>query len=198
MAQKMAQARSEVSPATIMDDADIHDWAAKTDHTVRLVRAIAAGCVAEPALNAWFDGYSLGRRLLQKIDIGIAVDTEDGLFVPVLRDVGNRDDDDLRRGLETLKADVRARRIPPDEMRGYTITLSNFGMIAGRYAAPVVVPPTVAILAAGRVRDVVVAVDGAATVRPIMPLSLTFDHRAVTGGEAGRFLAAAIASLAAG
>ena len=198
MAQKMAQARSEVAPATIMDDADIHNWPADTDHTVRLVRAIAAGCGAEPSLNAWFDSYSLGRRLLKKIDIGIAVDTEDGLFVPVLRDVSNRDDDDLRRGLETLKADVRARRIPPDEMRGYTITLSNFGMIAGRYAAPVVVPPTVAILAAGRVRDVVIAVDGAATVRPIMPLSLTFDHRAVTGGEAGRFLAAAIASLAAG
>ncbi|MDH3376986.1 MAG: 2-oxo acid dehydrogenase subunit E2 [Gammaproteobacteria bacterium] len=195
MAQKMAQARSEVAPATIVDDADIHDWAVDTNHTVRLVRAIEAGCVAEPSLNAWFDGYSLGRRLLQKIDVAIAVDTTDGLFVPVLRDVGNRDDDDLRRGLETLKADARARRIPPAEMRAYTITLSNFGMIGGRYAAPVVVPPTVAILGAGRVRDAVVAVDGAATVRRIMPLSLTFDHRAVTGGEAGRFLAAAIESL---
>jgi len=195
MAQKMALAHAEVAPATIMDDADIHDWPIGTDSTVRLVRAMVAGCIAEPALNAWFDTHSLGRRVLKKIDIGVAVDTEEGLFVPALRDAGNRDEEDLRAGLEKLKEDAKARRIPPAEMRGYTITLSNFGMIAGRYAAPIVVPPTVAILGAGRVRDAVVAVDGEPTVRRIMPLSLTFDHRAVTGGEAARFLAAVIKHL---
>jgi pyruvate dehydrogenase E2 component (dihydrolipoamide acetyltransferase) len=80
-------------------------------------------------------------------------------------------------------------------MRGATITLSNFGMIAGRYAAPVVLPPTVAILGAGRIRREVVAVDGVAAVHRVVPLSLTFDHRVVSGGEAGRFLAAAIEDL---
>jgi pyruvate dehydrogenase E2 component (dihydrolipoamide acetyltransferase) len=68
-------------------------------------------------------------------------------------------------------------------------------MISGRYAAPIVLPPTVAILGAGRIREAVVAVDGAPAVHRILPLSLTFDHRVVTGGEAGRFLAAVIADL---
>jgi pyruvate/2-oxoglutarate dehydrogenase complex dihydrolipoamide acyltransferase (E2) component len=72
---------------------------------------------------------------------------------------------------------------------------SNFGMIAGKYAAPIVVPPTVAILGAGRMHDAVVAKDGKAVVHAILPLSLTFDHRVVTGGEAARFLAAVIDDL---
>jgi 2-oxoisovalerate dehydrogenase E2 component (dihydrolipoyl transacylase) len=133
--------------------------------------------------------------VLKQIHVGIAVDTPDGLFVPVLRDVGNRDPADLRRGLDAMRADVKARKIPPEELRGNTITLSNFGMIAGKYAAPVVMPPTVAILGAGRIFDQVVAVNGTPAVHRVMPLSLTFDHRTVNGGEAGRFLAAVIADL---
>ncbi|MBI2316097.1 MAG: 2-oxo acid dehydrogenase subunit E2 [Betaproteobacteria bacterium] len=195
MAQNMALAHSEVAPATILDDADIDAWAQGTDITIRLVRAIVAGCRKEPALNAWFDGRALARRVLKKIDLGIAVDTPDGLFVPVLRDVGNRDAKDLRRGLDRMRADVVARKIPPEELRGNTITLSNFGMIAGRYSAPVIVPPTVAILGAGRIFSRVTAVEGAPAVRRTLPLSLTFDHRCVTGGEAGRFLAAVIGDL---
>ena len=133
--------------------------------------------------------------MLKKIDLGIAVDSEEGLFVPVLRDVGNRDTEDLQRGLADMKRDVVARSIPPEQMRGHTFTLSNFGTFGGRYADPVVVPPTVAILGAGRIRDAVLAVDGQAAVRRCLPLSLSFDHRAVTGGEATRFLTAAIRDL---
>ena len=195
MAQNMAFARSEVASATLVDDADIHAWPRGTDVTIRLVRAIVAGCRAEPSLNAWYDSHSVSRRVLKKIDVGIAVDAPDGLFVPVLRDVGNRDASDLRRGLDRMRADVKARKIPPEELRGCTITLSNFGMIAGKYAAPVVLPPTVAILGAGRISERVVAANGAPAVHRVLPLSLTFDHRAVSGGEAGRFLAAVIADL---
>jgi 2-oxoisovalerate dehydrogenase E2 component (dihydrolipoyl transacylase) len=195
MAQNMTLANSEVAAATLMDDADIASWPAGSDITLRLIRALIAGCCVEPALNAWYDSQAVGRRVLKKIDVGIAVDTPDGLFVPVLRDVANRTPEDLRRGLENLKRDVRARKIPPEELRGNTITLSNFGTIAGRYAAPVVLPPTVAILGAGVIRDEVVAVNGAPAVHRVLPVSLTFDHRAVTGGEAGRFMAAVLADL---
>jgi pyruvate dehydrogenase E2 component (dihydrolipoamide acetyltransferase) len=146
-------------------------------------------------LNAWYDGRAVGRRVLESIHLGIAVDTPDGLFVPVLRDVGRRTPEDLREGLERLRHDVRARTIPPEELRGYTFILSNFGTFGGRYANPIVQPPTVAILGAGRVRDEVVAVGGQPAVHPILPLSLTIDHRAVTGGEATRFLSAVIADL---
>ncbi len=195
MAQRMTLARDEIAPATVIDDADVDAWDADADVTVRLVRAIVAACAAEPSLNAWYDSREGGRRLNRKIDLGIAVDTEDGLFVPVLRDAGNRDAASLREGLDRMKADVEARKVPPEELRGATITLSNFGSLGGRYAAPVVVPPQVAILSAGRVAPQVVAVDGKPAVRRMLPISLTFDHRAVTGGEAARFLVAAIGDL---
>lgn len=195
MAKAMAMANAEVVPVTIYEDADINPWKGKNDITIRLIHAIVSGCQAEPSLNSWYDSHAMGRRLLKKIDLAIAVDTPEGLFVPVLRDVAARDAKDLRNGLEAIKNAVRERNIPPEEMRGYTFTLSNFGTFSGRYANPIVVPPTVAILGAGRIRQEVVAVGGQPVVHWIMPLSLTFDHRSVTGGEATRFMGTVIASL---
>lgn len=195
MARAMVRAHAEVVAVTVCEDADIHAWASTEDITLRLIRALVAGVKAEPALNAWYDSQNLGRRVLAKIDLGIAVDTPDGLFVPVLRDVAARDGANLRHGLDALKQAVKSRSIPPEELRGYTITLSNFGTFAGRYADPVVMPPTVAILGAGKVRAAVVPVDGQPSVHNILPLSLSFDHRAVAGGEATRFLAAVILDL---
>lgn len=198
MAQNMALAQAEVAAATVVDDADIEAWPKGADTTLRLIRALVCGCRAEPALNAWFESHALARRVVQKIDLGIAVDSaEGGLFVPVLRNVAERDPADLRDGLNRMRADIESRAIPPEELRGATITLSNFGMIAGRYAAPVVLPPTVAILGAGRIRREIVAdEDGRPQARRMLPLSLTFDHRVVTGGEAARFLRAVIDDLA--
>lgn len=195
MALNMRRSGDEIVPATVSEEADIGDWRTGEDVTIRLVRAIAMGCRAAPDLNVWFDGARLERRVHDRIDLGIAVDTDDGLIVPVLRDIGRRDAADLRRGLDALKADVRSRKVPLAELRGQTITLSNFGMMAGRYASLAIVPPQVAILGAGRARPAVRPVNGQAAVRRVLPLSLTFDHRAVTGGEAARFLQAAIADL---
>jgi pyruvate dehydrogenase E2 component (dihydrolipoamide acetyltransferase) len=200
MAHRMADSHRVVAPASVIEDADIERWFGQTtqergDPTLRLVRAVAAGCAAEPALNVWFDGESESRVLHETIDLGIAVDTPDGLFVPVLRDVAGRSDADLRRGLDAMRAAILARSIPPHELRGATITLSNFGSIAGRYAAPVVVPPQVAIVSAGRIRRQPVAVGDAVAIHAMMPISITFDHRVVSGGEAARFLAAVIADL---
>jgi 2-oxoisovalerate dehydrogenase E2 component (dihydrolipoyl transacylase) len=190
MAQRMAVAHAEVVPATVIDDADIDEWRKGEDPSIRLVRAIAAACKAEPALNAWYNSDAGERRLIKRIDIGIAVDTEGGLIVPVMRNVAERDGSDLRAGLDRLRADATARSIPPEELRGATITLSNFGMIAGRFASLVVVPPQVAIVGAGRISQRVVAHRGQPAVRRVLPLSLTFDHRVVTGGEAARFMGA--------
>lgn len=199
MARTMALAHAQVVPVTLFDEADVSHWETTEDVSVRLVQAIAAGCAAVPDLNGWFHGdeqhQQMTRRLIGQIDLGIAVDTEQGLFVPVLRDVANRSADDLRAGLDRLKADVRARTIPPREMQGATITLSNYGAIAGRYGTPVVVPPTMAILGAGRVLEKPLCAMGELFAGKVLPLSLTFDHRAVTGGEASRFLAAVITDL---
>jgi len=195
MAQSMALARDNVMECTVSDDADIEAWQSGADYTVRLLRAIAAGCRAEPGLNAWFDASAQGRRVFSHIDVGIAVDTADGLLVPVIRDVGNRTAAELRAEIDRLKVGARDRTLPASDLRDFTFMLSNFGVMAGRYATPVVVPPAVAILGAGRVsRDVVPVGDRIEAHRRI-PLSLTFDHRCVTGGEAVRLLGAVIADL---
>jgi pyruvate dehydrogenase E2 component (dihydrolipoamide acetyltransferase) len=195
MAQRMALAHAQVVPTTVIDEADINAWSKETDITIRLVQAMAAACKAEPSLNAWYNAEAGERRLLNRIDVGIAVDLEGGLLVPVLRNVGERDSTDLRAGLNRMRADAAARSIPPEELRGATITLSNFGMIGGRFASLVVVPPQVAIIGAGRAERRVVVNNDQQVIHRMLPLSLTFDHRAVTGGEAARFLAALKSSL---
>ncbi|MBB5015347.1 dihydrolipoamide acetyltransferase family protein [Rehaibacterium terrae] len=196
MARVMADAHSKVVPTTLADDADIHAWTPGNDITVRLVRAIVRACKAVPALNAWFDGESLTRTLHPHVDIGIAVDTADGLFVPALRNADVLDAAGIRQAIDRLRAQVEDRSIPASELGGYTISLSNFGMFAGRYATPVVVPPCVAIVAAGRGRHQLVPVMGGIETHKVIPLSLTFDHRACTGGEAARFLRAMLDDLA--
>ncbi|MGY4815244.1 dihydrolipoamide acetyltransferase family protein [Pseudomonas chlororaphis subsp. piscium] len=195
MALNMARSHAEVVPVTIYGDADLHRWGQARDPLIRLAKALAAACAVEPVLNSAFDGKTLSLKQHQHLDLGIAVDTPDGLFVPVLRNVGQRDSEDLKAGVTRLRADVQARSIPPKEMMGATLTLSNFGTLFGRYANPVVVPPQVAILAAGVIRDEPVAVNGAVAVHPLLPLSLTFDHRVVTGGEAARFFKALVEAL---
>ncbi|MFZ5661350.1 MAG: dihydrolipoamide acetyltransferase family protein [Pseudomonadota bacterium] len=196
MARVMADAHAKVVPTTLVDDADLHAWIGKQDITARLVRAIVAACKAVPALNAWFDGDKLTRTLHPHVDLGIAVDTDDGLFVPALRNADMLDARGIREGINRLRAQVEDRSIPPGELTGYTISLSNFGMFAGRYATPVVVPPCVAIVGAGKLCHDVVAVMGGIEVHRRLPISLTFDHRACTGGEAARFLKALIDDLA--
>jgi len=196
MANTMTRSNAEVVPVTIYDDVDIDSWKQSGDITMRLIRAIIRACDKEPSLNAWYDSHAVGRRVLKKIDLGIAVDTSDGLFVPVLRNVRERSVEDLRKGLDAIKRDVKSRSIPPEELRGYTFTLSNFGVFAGRYANPIVVSPTVAILGSGKVRQEVVVVDNQPAIHWVLPLSLTFDHRAVTGGEATRFMGVLLQDLA--
>ncbi len=196
MAKAMKRSHEQVVAVTLHDDVDIFKWQEAEDPTMRLVHAINVACQKESSLNVWFDGEQLTRRILTNVDLGIAVDTEQGLFVPVLRDIHTRSQQDLRLGLDALRAAVKSRKIPPKEMQGATITLSNFGTLAGKYANPIVVPPMVAIVGAGGIRDEVLAHEGKAVLHPVLPLSLSFDHRAVTGGEAARFLKALMDDLA--
>jgi 2-oxoisovalerate dehydrogenase E2 component (dihydrolipoyl transacylase) len=195
MAINMARAWREVVHATVQDEVDIEAWSPDEDVTSRLVRALIAGCNAEPALNASFDAGSLSLRENPTIDLGLAIDSLEGLFVPVLRDVARGTPQDWRRHIDAFKRGVEERSLAPADLRGATISLSNFGSIAGRHASLIVMPPQVAILGVGRtVAQAVQAGDGIALHRAL-PLSLTFDHRAVTGGMAARFLRAVIADL---
>lgn len=191
MAKVMEQSHQQVVPVSLFGDAVISAKFAEnpSDITIMMAQAIAYACRKEPALNCWFDGDNMSRRLLDFVDLGIAVDTEQGLFVPVLRQVQARDEKDLSQGLQALKQAVIKRNIPPSEMTGASIILSNYGSIRiqseegevranpCRYGTPIVVPPMVAIVGIGAVYE-----------GNRLPVSITFDHRCVTGGEATRFM----------
>ena len=196
MAQTMSLSRDQVAAVTVFDDADIHAWQGQVDMTARIVRALCRGLKTEPALNAVFDPNGPARRVFAHVDLGIAIDIGDKLFVPVIRDAQSKSLAELRAELNRLKTATKDRTLSLEEMRDYTITLTNFGTLAGRYATPLVVPPTVAILGTGKVhRDVVAADNGKIEVHPRIPLSLTFDHRCITGGEAVRFLGEVLKDL---
>lgn len=195
MARVMAQSHAEVVPVTVTEDADITTWVKEKDFTVRMIHAIVKACQAEPALNAWYDGQAIGRRLLSAVHLGLAIDTAEGLFVPVIKDVQTKDAKTLRSEISVLKQEINNRTLPPNRFQGASITLSNFGNFAGKYANPIIVPPTVAIVGMGAWREEVRPYQGEPAIRAILPLSLTFDHRAVTGGEAVRFLKALIQGL---
>ncbi len=195
MAHVMASAHAQVVPTTLVDDADLHAWVGKQGISVRLVQAIVTACRKVPALNAWFDGENLSRTLHPQVDIGIAVDSDEGLFVANLRNADTLDSHGIRNAIKRLRSAVEDRSISSSELSGHTISLSNFGVFCGRYATAVVVPPCVAIVAAGMLQHDVVPVMGGVEVHRRLPLSLSFDHRAVTGGEAARFLKALMDDL---
>jgi len=195
MIRVMSEAHAQVVPTTLMDDADIHSWAPGEDITVRLIRALVVASQAVPALNSWFNGKEGTLRRHSRVDIGIAVDTDDGLFVPALRNCENMNAQDARQAINRIRELVKTRAIPPEELRDFTIVLSNFGVFAGKYATPVVTPPCVCIIGAGRLFHELVPVLGGVETHRIMPISLTFDHRACTGGEAARFLRALLDDL---
>ena len=195
MVRVMSQAHAEVVPTTLMDDADLHAWSHGEDIMARLIRALVAASAAEPALNAWLNAKEGTLRRHARVDVGIAVDSPEGLFVPALRNCEQLDPQQVRGELNRLRDGVKNRSLPPEDLSGYTVMLSNFGVFAGKYATPIVVPPCVCIVGAGRLHHAVVPVLGGMEVHRMMPLSLTFDHRAATGGEAARFLRVLIDDL---
>jgi 2-oxoisovalerate dehydrogenase E2 component (dihydrolipoyl transacylase) len=195
MAQSMSQSRDQVAGSTVCDDADIHHWTRRGDYMLRLMRAMTCAWRAEPALNAWYDSVTQSRFLVAHIDLAIAVDTPGGLIAPVVRNIENKSPDELRAAIALQKEAAHRRSTPPADLRDFSLMLSNFGTLAGRYGIPLVVPPAVANLGAGKVREDAVVVAGAVHAHRRMPLSLSFDHRCITGGEACRFLGAVIADL---
>ncbi|GAA5524648.1 dihydrolipoyllysine-residue acetyltransferase component of pyruvate dehydrogenase complex [Microbulbifer aestuariivivens] len=195
MALVMARSRDQVAPVTLQDTVDVHRWWGRQQATLRLIRAIEFACATEPTLNALYEDD----RLLpaQTLNIGLAVDSPRGLFVPVLRNVSAHSDEELRQQIAAFKRGAQERGIDRADLQGASILLSNFGALGGCFATPVVMPPTVAIVGAGRVIESVVPVAGRPAIRPMLPLSVSADHRAVTGGELARFLAALQRALSA-
>jgi pyruvate dehydrogenase E2 component (dihydrolipoamide acetyltransferase) len=190
MSQAMAKANAEVCHTSLFEEANIGSWPKGTDITVRTMRAIVAACMVEPALNAHYNHDSFEKTTMPNVNLGVAVDSPKGLFVPVIKGMETMEGPDMRAELNRLREAIGSNKITAKEMSGATITLSNFGMLAGKFATPIITPPQVAIIGIGGLfKQLVMTENGIENLRH-MPLSLTFDHRGCTGGEAARFLAA--------
>jgi pyruvate dehydrogenase E2 component (dihydrolipoamide acetyltransferase) len=158
----------------------------KTSVTDLLVRIVAEALGRHPRVNAtWRDGVV---DLEGSVGVGIAVATEDGLVVPVVRDAESLDLAGLTARRMQLVERARTGRLTPDDLGGGTFTISNLGMYGVDSFNAILNAPQAAILAVGRIADRVVAVDGAAVVRPVMELSLSCDHRVIDGARGAEFL----------
>lgn len=187
MVSTMSESHHHVAAVTITEEANLGDWLANEDISGRLIKAVVYACQEEPALNAWFDAETMTRCVHSRVNIGIAVDSSHGLYVPVLKHADEFEGNQVRQWLDETVKGIRERKVGRESLQNATITLSNFGAIAGIFATPVVSPPQVAIVGAGRIIERVVMKGDKPISVKVMPLSITFDHRACTGGEAARF-----------
>ncbi len=195
MVNTMTESHHDVAAVTITEEALLINWTANEDISIRLIQAITSACQQEPALNAWFDAKTMTRCVHSAVNIGIAVDSAHGLYVPVLRHADEYSPKGIRQWLDNTVQGIRERKIGREQLQHATITLSNFGAIAGIFATPVVSPPQVAIVGAGRIIEKIIMKNNQPTSVKAMPVSMTFDHRACTGGEAARFIKALVEHL---
>jgi pyruvate dehydrogenase E2 component (dihydrolipoamide acetyltransferase) len=194
---------------TTTDEADVTELvalrerthAAAAEHNVRvtllpfIMKALVAALRQHPRFNASLDEAQSRLVLKRYYHLGIATDTTEGLLVPVVKDVDQKSMMTLATEVARLTDLARTRRIPLTDLRGGTFTISNYGAIGGIFATPMLHLPEVAILGLGKLLPKPVVYGGEVVIRTILPLSLTFDHRALDGAEAQRFLNELIAYL---
>ena len=196
IAQHLAQSHREVAAVTVVEECDFTELdrlRGERSYLGYLIHAAVEGLKAYPELNATLRGEEL--LLLDRYDIGVAVQTEEGLVVPVLRAAGGKSVDELAVEASRLAEDARAGRLRADELRGSTFTVTSAGRLGGLFATPLVNYPEVAILGLHRIAERPAVHDGRLTVRRIGWLSCTFDHRVVDGARAGEFLLVVIGRL---
>jgi pyruvate dehydrogenase E2 component (dihydrolipoamide acetyltransferase) len=156
--------------------------------TPLILRALVDTLKSHPIFNASLDEATQDIVLKQYIHLGIAVDTEQGLLVPIIRDADKKTVLDLAKELESLAQRARERKVSREEMQGGTFTISNQGAIGGSHFTPIINKPEVAILGIGRGAMKPVVRDGQIEARLLVPLALSYDHRVIDGGSAARFM----------
>jgi pyruvate dehydrogenase E2 component (dihydrolipoamide acetyltransferase) len=192
IAEHMARAHREVPPVTWVEECDFGNLALELLLPTTL-KACALSLQEFPELNARLEGDEI--VLLERYDLGIAVQTEQGLVVPVVRDCDSRSLEELDAEVRRLADEARAGSLKPEELKGSTFTVTSAGKLAGLFQTPIVNHPEVAILSLGRIADRPVVRDGEIAVRPIGNVALTVDHRVVDGARAAEFGLAVIRRL---
>ncbi len=192
IAEHMARAHREVPPVTWVEECDFEGVA--LDRLLpTVVKACAESLSEYPELNARIDGDAI--VYLERYDIGVAVQTDDGLVVPVVRGAETKSVDELAVEIADLAERARSGSLSADELRGSTFTVSSAGKLAGLFQTPIVNHPEVAILSIGRVAPRAVVRDDEIVARRTGTLALTFDHRVVDGARAAAFGLAVIARI---
>jgi pyruvate dehydrogenase E2 component (dihydrolipoamide acetyltransferase) len=156
--------------------------------TAFVLKAAAAALKAHPTFNSSLDSSTNELVLKHYYHIGVAVDTEAGLIVPVVRNVDQKRVLEIAVELEELADRTRNRKVKPEELRGGTFTVTNLGGIGGTAFTPIINHPQVAILGLARSREEPVVKDDAVTTRLVLPLCLSYDHRVINGADGARFI----------
>lgn len=202
IAGKMHESWITAPRVTNFDDADVTELerirqANKADYAEKgmklttmpfLIKAVATALKNHPSINASVDMEAGQIVYKEYVNVGIAVDTDRGLVVPVMKDTDQSSMPGIARRLTEMAGKVRDGEFTVDDTRGGTFTISNLGAIGGTYSTPIINVPEVAILLVGRSRKMPVVVNDEIKIRLMMPLSLSYDHRLVDGGAAARFL----------
>jgi pyruvate dehydrogenase E2 component (dihydrolipoamide acetyltransferase) len=195
IAEHMARAHAEVPPVTWVEECDF--GAVDLKRIVPLtLKAVAEALQETPELNARLEGDEI--VYLDRYDLGVAVQTEQGLVVPVVRDCDSRSVDELADDVDRLADAARAGTLKPEELRGSTFTVTSAGKLGGLLTTPIVNYPQVGILSIGRVAERPVVRDGHIVARPTGTIAVTFDHRVVDGARAAEFGLAVIRRLESG
>lgn len=202
IARNMVESYTKIPQLTNFDDVDVTELEdmreqSKRDYADRgikltqmpfLIKAVASALKRHPVVNASVDMENHQIIYKEYVNVGIAVDTERGLVVPVIRDADRKSISQIAAELDELASEVREGKFDLDLLQGGTFTISNLGSVGGTYSTPIINPPQVAILLVGRNRVMPQIVGDAFEPRLMMPLSITYDHRLVDGAAAARFL----------
>lgn len=209
IAKNLIQSQRTTAFVTGMDEADITDlWSIRErekksllDKGIHLtflpffIKAVHHALAEHPLLNASVDEEREEIIVKRYYNIGIAVDTPDGLMVPVIKNADKKTILELAKEIKDLSQKARDRKIKLEEMKGSTFTITNYGHFGGVFATPIINYPDVAILGTGKISDKPWVKDGQIAIRKILPLSLTFDHRVTDGVDSARFLSKIIQYL---
>jgi pyruvate dehydrogenase E2 component (dihydrolipoamide acetyltransferase) len=192
IAEHMARAHKEVPAVTWVEECDFSGVDLKL-LVQTVLKAVAETLKEFPELNARLEGDEI--VYLDRYDLGVAVQTDEGLVVPVVRNCDSASVDELADEVKRLAEAARAGSLKPEELRGSTFTVTSAGKLAGLFQTPIVNHPEVAILSIGRIAERPVVRDGELAVAPTGYVSLTFDHRVVDGARAAEFGLAVIRRL---
>src|SRR3989344_2101811 len=198
-ANKMAESIFTAAQLTNMHEADVTElWALREKEKKEfekngikltlmpyIVKAVAASLMQHHYLNASLEGEEI--VLKKYYNLGVAVDSEDGLFVPVVKGVQNKDVKTIAQDIQKMANEVQTRKVNMMDMKGGTFTISNLGSVGVGFFTPIINYPESAILGVGRMTEKPVVRKGKIEIRKILPLSLTYDHRIVDGAQAARF-----------